>query len=328
MLGIVVQRERPELEEQKNQLITQSAENKKNLKQIEDKILEILSQDGNILENEEAIQVLSSSKVLADEISEKQMIADETERKIDETRNSYRPIADHTSKLFFCVADLSNIDCMYQFSLNWYISLFESSIKLSTKAAAVNKRLKNLETHFNFALYSNVSRSLFEKDKLLFSFLLCCIMQLGRGQISQEEFSFFVTGCVIVPKDAPANPHPEYFTEKVWNEMCALSELEPFKSLCDYLSANDWIDYLMTAHDIQLNPPFPMASLTEFQKLLLVKCFKPEKVLVVTRDFVKAKLGAKFVEPPIFDLPLTYIDSSCRTPLIFLLSPGVDTITQ
>jgi ATP-binding dynein motor region len=97
----------------------------KKLKQIEEKILEILSADRNILENKEAIQVLSSSKVLADEIGEKQLIADETEHKIDGTRNSYRPIADHASKLFFCVADLSNIDCMYQFSLNWYTALFE-----------------------------------------------------------------------------------------------------------------------------------------------------------------------------------------------------------
>lgn len=44
------------------------------LKEIEDKILEVLSSsEGNILEDETAIKVLSSSKVLADEISEKQV---------------------------------------------------------------------------------------------------------------------------------------------------------------------------------------------------------------------------------------------------------------
>ena len=44
------------------------------LKEIEDKILSILSSEGNILEDETAINVLSSSKVLANEISEKQVI--------------------------------------------------------------------------------------------------------------------------------------------------------------------------------------------------------------------------------------------------------------
>ena len=74
LLGIVVARERPELEEEKNSLILQSAENKRQLKEIEDKILEVLSSsEGNILEDERAIQVLSSSKVLSDEIAEKQV---------------------------------------------------------------------------------------------------------------------------------------------------------------------------------------------------------------------------------------------------------------
>ena len=74
LLGIVVAREKPELEEEKNALILQSAENKRKLKEIEDKILEILSaSEGNILEDETAIKVLSSSKVLSNEIQEKQV---------------------------------------------------------------------------------------------------------------------------------------------------------------------------------------------------------------------------------------------------------------
>lgn len=64
LLGIVVGKERPDLEEKKNELIIESASNKKLLKDIEDKILEILSTSKrNILEDETALQVLSSSKV-------------------------------------------------------------------------------------------------------------------------------------------------------------------------------------------------------------------------------------------------------------------------
>ena len=38
--GVVVAKERPDLEEQRNQLVVQSADNKRKLKEIEDKILE------------------------------------------------------------------------------------------------------------------------------------------------------------------------------------------------------------------------------------------------------------------------------------------------
>lgn len=47
------------------------------------------SSEGNILEDETAIKVLSSSKVLANEISEKQAIAEVTEKKIDTARLGY-----------------------------------------------------------------------------------------------------------------------------------------------------------------------------------------------------------------------------------------------
>ena len=86
------------------------------------------SSEGNILEDETAIKVLSSSKVLANEISDKQAIAEETERKIDTTRKGYTPIAVHSTILFFSIADLANIDPMYQYSLTWFINLYIMSI--------------------------------------------------------------------------------------------------------------------------------------------------------------------------------------------------------
>ena len=66
---------RPELEEERQALIVQSAANKKQLSEIEDKILQTLSSsEGNILEDESAILILDSSKVLSDEINKKQEV--------------------------------------------------------------------------------------------------------------------------------------------------------------------------------------------------------------------------------------------------------------
>lgn len=63
LLAIVVAKECPEMEERKNNLIIESADNKKQLKEIEDQILMVLSSsEGNILEDELAIQILTSSK--------------------------------------------------------------------------------------------------------------------------------------------------------------------------------------------------------------------------------------------------------------------------
>lgn len=110
LLCIVAAKERPELEEEKVRLVITSANNKKQLKEIEDKILEILSKSqGNLLEDESAITALTSSKILSDDIAQKQKIADETERMIDLTRQGYKPIAVQSSIIFFVIAELANV---------------------------------------------------------------------------------------------------------------------------------------------------------------------------------------------------------------------------
>jgi dynein heavy chain, axonemal len=93
--------------------------------------LKVLSSSkGQILDDEEAVNVLQSSKVLADEISAKQKIADVTEKSIDEARAGYKPVAHHTSILYFCVSDMGYIDPMYQYSLQRFVRLFIMSIKV------------------------------------------------------------------------------------------------------------------------------------------------------------------------------------------------------
>lgn len=88
-LGILVKKERPDLEREKERLIVESANNKKQLAEIEQKILEVLSGNKNILTDETAIEVLTASKVKSNEIKEKQIIAEVTEKEIDAARQLY-----------------------------------------------------------------------------------------------------------------------------------------------------------------------------------------------------------------------------------------------
>ena len=153
LLGIVVKQEKPSLEQEKERLIIESAENKKALTEIENQILDVLKNASNILEDEKGIEVLQASKSKSNEISEKQEIAEKTEKKIDHARSEYTPISQESSHLFFCISDLAHIDPMYQYSLTYYMDLFTQSIKNSQKSDDVEVRLKYLRDFFLYFLY-------------------------------------------------------------------------------------------------------------------------------------------------------------------------------
>jgi len=93
----------------------------------------------------------------------------------------YRPVAERTAGLFFCITDLANIDPMYQYSLLFFINLFISAIVNSQPSDDLVERLGYLNDEFLISLYRNICRSLFEKDKIIFSFLLTCKLQEMAG---------------------------------------------------------------------------------------------------------------------------------------------------
>ncbi|XP_029097540.1 dynein heavy chain 12, axonemal isoform X8 [Monodon monoceros] len=327
LLGIVVAKERPELEEERNALILQSAANKKQLKDIEKKILETLSSsEGNILEDESAIKVLDSAKLMSNEITKKQQIAEKTELKIAESREGYRPIAKHSSVLFFSIADLANIDPMYQYSLIWFVNLYINSIHDSNKSKILEKRLRYLNDHFTYNLYCNICRSLFEKDKLLFSFLLCANLLLAKKEIEYQELMFLLTGGVSL-KSSEKNPDPTWLQDKSWEEICRASEFPAFKGLRNHFCDNiaEWREIYNSKEPHNAKFPAPMDTmLNELQKIIILRCLRPDKITPAITNYVTDKLGKKFVEPPPFDLTKSYLDSNCTIPLIFVLSPGAD----
>uniref|UniRef100_A0A8C3HTZ9 Dynein axonemal heavy chain 1 n=1 Tax=Chrysemys picta bellii TaxID=8478 RepID=A0A8C3HTZ9_CHRPI len=328
LLGQVVAEERPDLEEAKNQLIISNAKMRQELKEIEDQILyRLSSSEGNPVDDLELIKVLEASKLKAGEIQAKVKIAEQTEKDIDITRLEYVPVAVRTQILYFCVSDLSNVDPMYQYSLEWFLNIFLSGITNSERADTLKKRIVNINKYLTFSLYSNVCRSLFEKHKLMFAFLLCA-EQAGCKCVlcgPQDEWRYLLSGGAI--KTMRENPAPEWLYERAWGDILALTNLKSFSSFAD-----DFIDNIQEFRAIfdSTEPhrePLPGkwdSTLDSFQKLLPLRCLRGDKVTNAMQDFVAMNLDQRFIEPQTSDLTAVFKESTSTTPLIFVLSPGTD----
>ncbi|MEQ2160813.1 hypothetical protein GOODEAATRI_003254, partial [Goodea atripinnis] len=207
LLSLVVAEEHPDLEEAKNQLVIGIAKMTQELKDIEDQILHLSPAEGNSMA-EDLNPVLEASKIRAVEIKAKMLAAKKTEQDIDATRFKYSPVAVRAQILFFCVSELSNIDPMYQYSLEWFLGVFMAAV--------------------------------------------------GN---------------------------------------CDAAELLP----------GEW--------DVRLN---------SFQRLLVLRCLRPDCLIYSVQDFVSAQLGQRYIEPQILDLSVVFKESSPINPVILITPPGIN----
>ena len=57
-----------------------------------------------------------------------------------------------------------------------------------------------------------------------------------------------------------------------------------------------------------------------FEKLLILKIFKPEKIMFACSKYVEVELGRLYAESPIATMDSLFADSDKKTPIIFVLS--------
>ena len=70
--------------------------------------------------------------------------------------------------------------------------------------------------------------------------------------------------------------------------------------------------------------PGIFAHKSPFEKLLILRCIRSDKITFAVTDFVIEQMTQKYVIPPPFNLADCFVDSSNISPLIFVLSAGSD----
>ncbi|XP_014680873.1 PREDICTED: dynein heavy chain 2, axonemal-like [Priapulus caudatus] len=329
LLGIVVRKERPELEEQKDSLVINIAAGKKKLVELEDEILRLLNEaQGSLLDDEALVNTLQNSKTTSKEVEEQLLISEETEIKIDAAREGYRSCAQRASILFFVLNDMGRIDPMYQFSLDAYIDLFNMSIDKSQRSTELEERIQHLNDYHTYAVYRYTCRGLFERHKLLFSFQMCAKITEVAGKLNIDEYNFFLRGGVVLDKEGQMdNPCPLWIVNSSWDNITELDKLTNFHGIATSFEQypRDWNIWFTSPEPEQAHLPGEWENqCNELQRMLVVRSLRPDRISFCVTSFIVNNLGSKFVEPPVLDMNAVLESSSAKTPLIFVLSTGVD----
>ncbi|KAM3623278.1 uncharacterized protein V6R79_009492 [Siganus canaliculatus] len=344
LLSDVMRLENPHLEEQRNELIVNINVDRSQLKDINDHVLKLLfTLQGNVLDNTELEQSLQESTVTSEAIKHRLKEAEATELTINSARERYRPVATRGSVLYFVLASLSQMNCMYQYSLKYFKQLFKSTIETSEKSSVLDERIQILLDQILLSSYISVSPGLFEHHRLIYSFMLCVGIMRERREISDAEWQSFLRGSPSLEKSYAKRPDVPWLSDFYWRTCCELENTLPcFRGISKEIIKTD-IHIKLGQFQASINPDYrselpPLKSrkakqvvrgrwnekLGTFQKLILIKRFIQEKVAFAVREFVTVNLGKQFVENPPVDLTNLSNDLSPSTPLIFILSSGSD----
>ena len=95
------------------------------------------------------------------------------------------------------------------------------------------------------------------------------------------------------------------------------------KLLCElFISYFQWFDL-----DAPESTPFPgkySSCLTRLQSLMLLRCFRVDRIYRAISKYVTVHMGEQYVTPPVVSLESVYDQSSPFSPIVFILSPGAD----
>jgi dynein heavy chain len=193
------------------------------LKDLENNILKLLSEATleQILDEDTLIDILESSKKTSTEINERMAQSKIVEVEINDTRNMYTSVAVRGSILYFVIADMGGVDPMYQNSLIYVKSLFNKAIEMSPQAKTIEERLDILINNISRTMYKNISRGLFEKDKLIYSFLIVTSIRRNAKIIDEGMWNILLRGpSLITQQEADAqlqNPDLELLNKIAWD---------------------------------------------------------------------------------------------------------------
>ena len=346
LLAKVVEIERKDLEDRLTSLSKAAVDYQIQLVGLEDNLLQRLADaPEDILSDVALIEGLESTKRTAKEISQAVQAGKAAQEEVKKAREQYRPQAEEGAMLYFLLTKLSSMDHMYRYSLDSFMTFFKKSmVGAERKKDNIVQHVASLRDSLRLTIFTWVSRGLFERHKLIFlakmTFDLLkrdMIPTVGGGSSDwkEDQFQFLLRAPI---KSLEPNPLP-WLPNTAWEAISALCELEEFAKFgSDLLEAaprfKEWFNSAAPENE---KLPLDWAALDKapFQKLLVVRSLRPDRMTVALSSFLRTTLpgGSSYVD---CDATLNsgeileqcLLDSTPTTPIYFILSPGANVVAD
>lgn len=242
----------------------------------------------------------------------------------------YRAAAERSSILYFILNDLVKINKMYQFSLKAFITVFKKAIDNTPKTTTtsnVRDRVKALINNITYAIFMYTCRGLFEKDKLVFMMQMVIQILVHKKEVSSRELDFLLR----FPPHIPAVSSPfDFLSNKLWGGLKMLSLIDGYRGIDKDLeqSTKRWKMFIESESPERNKLPGEWKNRNPFQKLCIIRTLRPDRMIYAAVVCVEDIMGKQFVQSRMISFADSFEETSSVTPVLFILSRGVDPLTD
>ena len=127
---------------------------------------------------QELISTLEQTKARAVAIAGQLAAAVAASGELNAVRGRYRPAARRGALLFFALAGLATVSCMYEHSLAAFLAVFSQTLDAATPDADVARRLASIMAEATERVFRYACLGLFERHKLMFAAHLALRIQV------------------------------------------------------------------------------------------------------------------------------------------------------
>eukprot|EP00658_Telonema_sp_P-2_P013521 TRINITY_DN15121_c0_g3_i2.p1 TRINITY_DN15121_c0_g3~~TRINITY_DN15121_c0_g3_i2.p1 ORF type:complete len:1979 (+),score=626.76 TRINITY_DN15121_c0_g3_i2:168-6104(+) len=323
LLGVTIQHEQPELEQQKLEILKNEESLKLKLASLEESLLkDLAASKGSLLENVTLIESLNQIKTQAIEISEALSKSREVQLQLDEKRNVYRPLATNGSIMFFLIKSLRGLSHMYQFSLGTFMEVFLRVLgSMKGASMSIEDKIGELSTKLGQGVVSSVSRALFKEHRTTFGIHLA--RALNNTTYTSDEWNVFLDKAVASDAKkaevrAPAWVPPE--NRNAFQNLCALiTDLPPKLNVHE---SDVWYNWMRSPSPEENYPPF-LSRATPFQKLLVVKALRGDRLIAAMNQWACELLSVSSLSDN-STLASMVDQTTCNEPILLITTPGAD----
>ncbi|CAF1453141.1 unnamed protein product, partial [Rotaria magnacalcarata] len=191
----ILRSERPDIDSKRSDLMKLQGEFAAKLRHLEDNLLKVLNEsEGTILDNDKVISTLEKIKTEASEIMQKVEETDIILNEVEKVSQEYLPMGKACSSIFFTLSSLSTIHFLYQYSLRFFMDIFEHVLYHNKRLESITDPAQRLDIILKClfeTVFIRVSRGMLHRDRITLAVQLTRIYLkniVGNHMTFENEF--------------------------------------------------------------------------------------------------------------------------------------------